>query len=113
MFKWNKSNRAGNWEGACLIGGRNRQVLIQTSTSTSSKKLKLVTSTGYCSKKLGKRAICGNVFLSNIPLTTILIYAFTIAVYPAIPRADKPNFCYRLKRTSPEKKRKETREHSR
>ena len=34
----------------------------------------------------------------------VKVYAFTTAVYPAISRADKPYLCYRLKRTSPEKK---------
>ena len=38
----------------------------------------------------------------------VKVYAFTTAVYPAIPRADKPYLCYRLKRTSPEKKKQRT-----
>ena len=37
----------------------------------------------------------------------VKVDAFTTAVYPAIPRADKPYLCYRLKRTSPEKKKKQ------
>lgn len=36
----------------------------------------------------------------------VKVYAFTTAVYPAIARADKPYLCYRLKRTSPEKKKR-------
>ena len=38
----------------------------------------------------------------------VKVYAFTTAVYPAIPIADKPYLCYRLKKTPPEK----IREHS-
>ena len=34
----------------------------------------------------------------------VKVYAFTIAVYPVILRTDKPYLCYRLKKTSPNKK---------
>ena len=59
------------------------------------------------SKGLDGRATYGHMIsLKHTPNLhlRVKVYAFTIAVYPVILRADKPYLCYRLKKTSPNKK---------
>ena len=70
------------------------------------------------SKTLGGRAVYGHMIsLKHTPNLNlrVKVCAFTIAVYPVILRADKPYLCYRLKKTSPNRKKEETknREHRR